>query len=116
MRLDHVSFAAGPDGLVSTAQRIPQMPELPTIAEQGFPGVAATSWGGVLGPANLPAPIVARLNAAVVRAINTPQVRDTMIRGGIVPLASTPAEFAAHITSELRRWTEVVQRANIQPE
>ncbi len=101
---------------VSTAQRIPQMPELPTIAEQGFPGFAATSWGGMLGPANLPAPIVDRLNAAIVRAINTPQVRDTMIRGGIVPLASTPAEFSAHIATEVRRWTEVVQRANIQPE
>lgn len=101
---------------VTTAQRIPQAPELPNIAEQGFPGFAATSWGGVLGPANLPAPVVARLNAAIVRAINSPQVRDAMIRGGIVPLASTPAEFAAHIATELRRWTEVVQRANIKPE
>lgn len=101
---------------VTTAQRIPQAPELPNIAEQGFPGFAATSWGGVLGPANLPAPIVARLNAAIVRAINSPQVRDAMVRGGIVPLASTPAEFAAHIATELRRWTEVVQRANIKPE
>lgn len=101
---------------VSTTNRIPQAPELPNIAEQGFPGFAATSWGGVLGPAALPAPIVARLNAAIVRAIAMPQVRDPMVRGGIVPLASTPAEFAAHIAAELRRWTEVVQVANIKPE
>jgi tripartite-type tricarboxylate transporter receptor subunit TctC len=101
---------------VTTAGRIPQAPDLPTIAEQGFPGFDATSWGGIMGPARLPAPVVERLHAAVLRAMALPQVRDALIRQGIEPRTSTPAEFAGHVASEVRRWTAVVQQANIQPE
>ncbi|MBV1798153.1 tripartite tricarboxylate transporter substrate binding protein [Siccirubricoccus sp. G192] len=101
---------------VTTAGRIPQAPDLPTIAEQGFPGFDATSWGGIMGPARLPAPVVERLHAAVLRAMALPQVRDALIRQGIEPRTSTPAEFAEHVASEVRRWTAVVQQANIQPE
>jgi tripartite-type tricarboxylate transporter receptor subunit TctC len=101
---------------VTTAGRIPQAPDLPTIAEQGFPGFDATSWGGIMGPAKLPAPVVERLHAAVLRAMALPQVRDALIRQGIEPRTSTPAEFSEHVASEVRRWTAVVQQANIQPE
>lgn len=101
---------------VTTLTRIPQAPEIPTIAEQGFPGYEATSWGGILGPPKLPAPVLARLNDAVVRAIGTAEVKAAMERQGIRPLATTPAEFAAHIAKEVARWTEVVRAADIRPE
>jgi len=101
---------------VMTARRIAQSPDLPTVAEQGFPDFEATSWGGVLGPAGLPAPVVQRLHAAVLRAVSQPAVREAMARQGIEPRSTTPAEFAAHIAAELRRWTEVVRRADIRPD
>jgi len=101
---------------VTSAHRIAQAPELPTIAEQGFPGFEATSWGGILAPANLPAPILARLHAAILRAMAQPEVLAVMARQGIEPRTSTPAEFAAHIAAEVRRWSEVVRAADIRPE
>jgi tripartite-type tricarboxylate transporter receptor subunit TctC len=101
---------------VSTLERVPQAPDLPTIAEQGFPGFEATSWGGVMGPANLPAPVLQRLHAAVVRAMNTAEVRDALTRQGVQPRTSTPEEYAAHIRSEVQRWSAVVQKAGIKPE
>jgi tripartite-type tricarboxylate transporter receptor subunit TctC len=101
---------------VTSIARVPQAPELPTIAEQGFPGFEATSWGGILGPARLPAPVVARLHGAVLRAMAVPDIRAAMERQGIAPRTSTPAEFATHIAAEVARWTEVVRVADIKPE
>lgn len=101
---------------VTTARRLPQAPDLPTVAEQGFPDFEATSWGGVLGPAGLPEPVLRRLHAAVVTAMSSPAVRDSMLRQGIEPRATTPAAFAEHIAAELQRWTEVVRRADIRPD
>lgn len=101
---------------VTSLARMPQAPDLPTVAEQGFPGFEATSWSGVMGPARMPQAEVARLHAAVVRAMTLPDVQSGLQRQGIEPRTSTPAEFAAHVASEVRRWTEVVRAANIQPE
>lgn len=101
---------------VSTLERVPQAPDLPTIAEQGFPGFEATSWGGVMGPAGIPVPVVRRLHASIVRAMGMPEVRDTLLRQGVQPRASSPEEFAAHIRSEVARWTAVVEKAGIKPE
>lgn len=101
---------------VTSLNRIPQAPELPTLAEQGFPGFEATSWGGVMGPARLPEAEVTRLHAAVVRAMTMPDIQAALIRQGIEPRTSTPAEFAAHVAAGVKRWTEVVQAANIKPE
>jgi tripartite-type tricarboxylate transporter receptor subunit TctC len=101
---------------VTSEGRVPQAPDLPSIAEQGFPGFEATSWGGILGPAGLPAPIVQRVHAAVLRAMALPEVRDALVRQGVEPRTSTPAEFAQHIASELRRWSAVVEKSGIKPE
>lgn len=101
---------------VTSLARMPQAPELPTVAEQGFPGFEATSWSGVMGPARIPEAEVARLHAAVLRAMALPDVQSGLQRQGIEPRTSTPAEFAAHVASEVRRWSEVVRVANIQAE
>jgi tripartite-type tricarboxylate transporter receptor subunit TctC len=101
---------------VTSLNRMPQAPELPTLAEQGFPGFEATSWGGVMGPARMQEAEVTRLHAAVARAMTMPEIQSTLARQGIEPRTSTPAEFAAHVASEVRRWTEVVRIADIKPE
>ena len=101
---------------VTSLQRVAAAPEIPTIAEQGFPGFEATSWGGILGPARMPPAVTARLNDAVVRAMGTPAVRESYARLGIDPRTSTPEEFGAHIAAELARWTEVVRVAEIKAE
>lgn len=67
-----------------------------------------------MGPARIPEAEVARLHAAVVRAITMPEVQSALQRQGIEPRTSTSAEFAAHVASEVRRWSEVVRAANIQ--
>lgn len=101
---------------VTTIERIPQAPDLPTIAEQGFPGFEATSWGGVLGPAGLPAPVLARLHTAVVRGMTAPAVQEALAKQGVQVRTSSPEEFAAHIRAEVERWSAVVQKAGIRPD
>jgi len=98
---------------VTSLARMPQAPDMPTVAEQGFPGFEATSWSGVLGPARMQLAEVTRLHAAVVRAMTMPDLQSALTRQGIQPRTSTAAEFAAHVASEVRRWTAVVQGANI---
>jgi tripartite-type tricarboxylate transporter receptor subunit TctC len=101
---------------VTTAQRIPQLPDLPTIAEQGFPGFEAVSWGGVLSAPGLPAPILRRLHDAVVRGMGMPSVKEALDRQGVQIRTSSPDEFLAYIKAEVARWTEVVQKGGIKPE
>jgi len=101
---------------VTSLKRIPQAPEIPTLAEQGFPNFEATSWGGVMAPARLPEAEVKRIHAAVVGAMTRAEIQATLVRQGIEPRTSTPEEFAAHIASEVARWSKVVQDANIKPE
>ena len=101
---------------VTTLNRVPLAPDVPTIAEQGFPGFEATSWGGIVAPPNLPAPIAQRLNQVVVAVMQRADVRETLARQGIEARWTTSDQFRDHVASELRRWTEVVRVANIQPE
>jgi tripartite-type tricarboxylate transporter receptor subunit TctC len=101
---------------VSTLNRIAQAPEIPTIAEQGFPGFESTSWGGIMGPPGMPSAILEKLHGTIVRVMAMPEIRQAMERQGIEPRSSTPTQFAEHIASEVRRWTKVVQDADIKPE
>jgi tripartite-type tricarboxylate transporter receptor subunit TctC len=101
---------------VTTLTRVPQVPDVPTIAEQGFPGFEATSWGGIVGPANLPAPIVQRLHAAILHAMAKPEVKATLEARGVQGRTSTPAEFTDFVRAELARWSAVVAKSGIKPE
>ncbi|HEY9446550.1 MAG TPA: tripartite tricarboxylate transporter substrate-binding protein, partial [Burkholderiales bacterium] len=99
---------------VGNAQRIPTLPDLPTIAESGLPGYEAYSWGGFIGPAHMPKDIVERLNKEFTAVLKTKEVVDRLQEGGTVATPSTPDEFAVHIKSELRKWGEVARAANIR--
>jgi tripartite-type tricarboxylate transporter receptor subunit TctC len=96
-----------------SGQRIPTMTEFPTIAESGLPGYEAYSWGGVVGPANMPREIVQRLNREIVELLKQKDTADRFLAGGTVPSPSTPEEFANFIRAEIKKWGDVVKAANI---
>jgi tripartite-type tricarboxylate transporter receptor subunit TctC len=97
-----------------SAKRLPLLPDLPTIAESGLPGYESTSWYGFVAPANLPKNILTQLNTEITRILNAPDVREKLEKAGLVVVASTPEEFAAHIKSEMAKDAKIVREANIK--
>jgi len=96
--------------------REPQFPDLPTVAEQGFPGFEAIQWIGLLTAAGVPKPIVERINAEVNRALRDPDLIAKFAQQGIVPAGGSPADFARTIAADLKNWTETARAANIKAE
>jgi tripartite-type tricarboxylate transporter receptor subunit TctC len=94
---------------VGTLERSASYPDIPTIAESGFPGFEARAWQGIAGPANLPADIVRQLNAAFARAMAFPEVHQRLLDGGLDPITGTPEAFAAFIRSEIDKWSKVAK-------
>lgn len=101
---------------VTSAKRFPDLPDLPTLSEAGVPGYDATSWYGILGPKDLPEPIVAKLNADLAKIVHSDAMKQKFTTLGIEPVTGTPAEFRTYIRSEMDKWRAVVQRANIKIE
>jgi tripartite-type tricarboxylate transporter receptor subunit TctC len=95
---------------VTTAKRFPLLPDLPTIAEAGYPGFEALAWNGVLVPAGTPAPVIARLNAEINAVLKQPDVVQKMHAAGFDLVGGTPDDFAALIRSEADKWAPVVKR------
>jgi len=96
---------------VTTAQRSPALPDVPTIAEAGVPGYEATSWFGLLAPARTPAPVVAKLNASILKTLADPDVKKKLLEQGAEPAGETPAQFAAFIASETVKWGKIVKQS-----
>lgn len=94
---------------VGTLERSASYPDIPTIAESGFPGFEARAWQGIAGPANLPADIVTQLNAAFAKAMAFPEVHQRLLDGGLDPISGTPEDFAAFIRSEIDKWAKVAK-------
>jgi tripartite-type tricarboxylate transporter receptor subunit TctC len=100
----------------ASANRNAALPDVPTLAEQGFPDTSADNWYGLLAPARTPAPIVAKLHDAVAAALAEPDMRDQLVRSGAVPAPTSTAEFAQLLRDELERWGRVVREKNIKGE
>jgi tripartite-type tricarboxylate transporter receptor subunit TctC len=96
--------------------RDPQLPDLPTVAEQGFPGFEAIQWIGLLTTAGTPNQIIERLNAEINRALRDPDLIAKFAQQGIAPAGGTPADFQRTIATDLRNWTETARAANIKAE
>jgi tripartite-type tricarboxylate transporter receptor subunit TctC len=96
---------------VSGTHRSPLFPDVPTIAEAGVPGYETTAWGGIVGPANLPKEIVAKLQREIVAAVQAPAVRKRWAELDTEAVGGSPAEFAALVRRERPRWDEVIRRA-----
>jgi tripartite-type tricarboxylate transporter receptor subunit TctC len=101
---------------VTTAQRSPAAPQLPTMQEAGIAGYEVAGWYGVVAPAKMPPAIVARLSQEIARILQTPDVRDRMSADGSEPVGSTPEQFGAHIKSEVAKWRKLIQEAGIRAE
>jgi tripartite-type tricarboxylate transporter receptor subunit TctC len=101
---------------VTSAKRSPYTPELPTIAESGYPGYEATPWWGLAVPSGTPKPIVAKLNAEVHRIMKSPDVTEQMKSRAIEVWISTPEELAAYYQKEVVRWANVVKTSHITAE
>ena len=99
---------------VTGEKRALGMPELPTLAEAGIPGYAATSWNGMLAPAAVPAPIIKRLNEEFNRIISDPEIKQRMLGNGYEPVGGSPEKFGAHIHAEIAKWAPVVKATGVR--
>jgi tripartite-type tricarboxylate transporter receptor subunit TctC len=96
---------------VTTAKRSPALPDVPTIAESGVPGYEATSWFGLLAPAGTPAPVIAKLNASILKALANPEVKKKLAEQGAEAAGEKPEQFAAFIVAETAKWGKVVKES-----
>jgi tripartite-type tricarboxylate transporter receptor subunit TctC len=94
---------------VTSAQRAPALPNVPTIAESGLPGFEASSWFGLLAPAGTPPAVVARINADVNQWLQTAEAKEKLLAQGADAAGGTPEQFAAHIRAETEKWAKVVK-------
>lgn len=101
---------------ITSKQRSPLLPDVPTMGEAGFPAVEVLNWQGIVGPKGLPTEIVRVLNAAANKALQDPEVRAKMLEQGNEIAGGTPEQFAALIKAEAPRWAKVVRDAKIEPE
>ena len=101
---------------VSSATRARELPEVPTIAEAGYKGFGASTWYGLLAPARTPAPVIARLNAEVNRALKTPEVRERLAAEGGEALGGSPEQFASFLKAEHAKWGRVVKESGAKAE
>ena len=102
---------------IGAEKRTALAPEIPTMGESGGPaGFLLSSWYGFLAPANVPAEIIARLNAEAVKALTSPELRERYAALGVTPIADTPEQYAATIRNDIARWAKVVRAANLRIE
>ena len=99
---------------VSSEQRAPQIPEVPTFIESGFSGFKILTWNGLMAPAGTPNEIVERIAKTVGRAVKDPKISDRLIANGVDPLGNSPDEFAAQIAADIALWAEAVKIAGVQ--
>jgi tripartite-type tricarboxylate transporter receptor subunit TctC len=124
----HLVFASSPSAMphvktnrlkaiaVTTARRLADMPELPTVAESGIKGFEVTGWYGLLAPAGTPQAIVSRLNADMAATLKTPDVRQKLAAAGLEVETSTPQGFADFMKAEIAKYSKVVKAAKIKVE
>jgi tripartite-type tricarboxylate transporter receptor subunit TctC len=101
---------------VTTPERSPAVPEVPTVAEAGVAGFEVTVWYGILATGRTPKPIIDKLNREIVRALQSADVRQQLTSLGLEPVGSAPGHFGAKIRAEMAQWAQVVKRAGIKAE
>ena len=90
------------------------LPDVPTLAEQGYPNTDASNWYGLLAPAKTPAPVIAKINQAVDAALNDPPTRDKLVQAGATPVGGSPESFGKFMNAEYEKWGRVVKERNIK--
>ncbi len=100
---------------VTSPKRIAALADIPAVAE-ALPGFDVQGWYGVIGPANMPRPIVTRLHGELLRILNQPEVRERIVADGSEPVGSSPEEFRQFMLADLAKWAKVVKESGIKPE
>jgi len=101
---------------VTTAARLPSLPELPTVAESGLKGYETITWFGFVAPARTPPAVVTRLNAEIVKVLGMPEVRNLFASQGIETLGGTPDHFAGYIRDEIAKWAKAIRLSGAKAE
>lgn len=114
--LPHVNSGRVRALAITSAERSPIMPNLPTVSESGVPDYVFTSWVGVLVPAGTPPNIITALNGYLVKAVRAPEVVNRLAADGTQIIAGSPEQFAALIKTEIPRWAKVIKASGIKPE
>jgi tripartite-type tricarboxylate transporter receptor subunit TctC len=98
---------------VTSKERSTVAPEVPTVAESGYPGFDAIAWHGILAPAKTPPVIVKKLNAEIVSALQHPETKDLLVKQAMQTVGNTPEEFAAFIKKDIAIWKAVAAEADV---
>jgi tripartite-type tricarboxylate transporter receptor subunit TctC len=99
---------------VAAKNRLPQLPDVPTTAEAGMPGLEADSWNGLFAPAGTPPEIINRLATATIAVVQMPDIKERFAAIAAVPVGSSPEEFSKYVRSEVEKWGQVARQANVQ--
>lgn len=99
---------------VTTAKRMSLFPDVPTLAESGMKGFEVGAWQGVMVPAGTPKPVIQKLNAELMRALQNAEVKEKLAQQGAEPLGSTPEEYGAYIRKEIDRWGQLIRQAGVK--
>ena len=94
---------------VTSAKRIPELPEVPTMVESGYPGFVTVAWTGLLAPAHTPQPIVAKLNATIDDGLKTPELQSALTKLSYAPMGGAPRDFTDTMTADLARWSPIIK-------
>jgi tripartite-type tricarboxylate transporter receptor subunit TctC len=100
----------------TSKERSDILPDVPTFVEEGFGGTVGDNWAGILAPAGTPAPAIAKFNAAMVAALNEPDLRARLHEAGITPAPSSPEEFEAYLHEEIARWRTIIRDKGLKVE
>jgi tripartite-type tricarboxylate transporter receptor subunit TctC len=100
---------------LTSMQKSAQLPNVPTLNDQGLRGFDVTSWFGLFPPANTPAPVIAKLNAALNKAAASPEMRERLAPIGMEPAGGTPEQLRTFVESEREKWSKVIKDAKLQP-
>ena len=101
---------------VTSAKRSPALPDVPTVAELGFPDFEATGWLGILVPNDTPPAVIAKLNSEIGKVMQTESVKKALLAQGVEARSGTPEEFGAMMKREGAKWQKIMRDAGIQPE
>jgi tripartite-type tricarboxylate transporter receptor subunit TctC len=101
---------------VTAEQRMSAVPNVPTMAEAGVPGLDLSDWGGILVPARTPSEVIARLNQEITKVVNAPEVRQRWIEQGLEPKTATPGELAGVIKADVEKWNRIIRQTGVRAE
>jgi tripartite-type tricarboxylate transporter receptor subunit TctC len=99
---------------VTTQSRVPQLPDVPTVAESGYAGFEGVGWSGIVLPKNVAPELVERISADIRRVLNEPKVRELILERGSIPDPRTPQQYARFIQDEIEKWGKVARTANVK--